>query len=334
MTLKLRLKIVTSLILIIGAVSCTQKVKVVKNDTTHSMDSLKTFGTMGKELKVLKKGSETELFSYQGKGCITHMWFGGQELKHIDIKIYVDGEVQPSIDMEMYLGHGIGFKDDFSPWGTERMGNIGGESGIYNTYKVPFGTNIRITAQLTAEGKELENFWWIFRGTENLPVEFNGVKLPDNARLKLHKLEKHKAQPLEEFSMCDIDGSGMLYQVTMEAKGLRKTNHWKDLSFMESCIRAYIGGKKEPLFLSSGLEDYFLGTYYFNKGRYTNMLAGLTHFDKEENEFSGYRLHENDPVFFQNGMRLTNRCGEEIDGKIFHDPPATEYTTYVWTYEW
>jgi hypothetical protein len=41
-------------------------------------------------------------------------------------------------------------------------------------------------------------------------------------------------------------------------------------------MRAYIGGAKDPLMLSSGLEDYFLGTYYFNRGRYATPVAGLT----------------------------------------------------------
>jgi len=289
---------------------------------------------MGKELQVLKRDTETELFSYQGKGALTHMWFGGNELDHIEIKIYVDNEEQASIDMEIYLGHGIGFKDNYAPWGTERMGNIGGGSGIYNTYKIPFGENIRITAQLDGSGKEMKNFWWIIRGTENLPIEFAGVRLPETARLKLYKLENYTAEPLEEFTMCNVKGAGMLYQVTIQAKGLRDTDHWKDISFMESCIRAYMDNNEDPLFLSSGLEDYFLGTYYFNTGRYTNLMAGLTHFDEEENEFSAYRLHEDDPVFFQNGMRLTNRCGEKIGEKVFHDPPRTRYTTYTWVYEW
>ena len=48
---------------------------------------------------------------------------------------------------------------------------------------------------------------------------------------------------------------------------------------MEACMRAYIGGAKEPLMLSSGLEDYFIGTYYFNKGRYATPAAGVTHLD-------------------------------------------------------
>lgn len=305
----------------------------------YDLTSLQTFGTMGKELQVLKKEKEFELFDYEGRGCLTHMWFGGDLNGHEDmmIRVYVDGEEKASIEMELFLGHGIGFKDWHAPWGTEVMGNMGRTSGIYNTYKIPFSETVRITAQLApgADVSEREpTFWWIIRGTENLPVVFNGVRLPDNARLKLYKLEDYTAEPLEEFTMADIDGAGMLYQVAMEAKGLRDTDHWKDLSFMEACIRAYEKGKTEPMFVSSGLEDYFLGTYYFNTGRYINKLAGLTHFDKEKQEFSAYRLHEDDPVFFQNGLRLTNRCGEKIGDKIFHDPPPTRYTTYTWVYEW
>lgn len=305
-------------------------------DCNIQITSLKTFGTMGKKQRVLKKDMEIELFKYSGKGCLTHMWFGGsfKGWEDTQINIYVDGERQASISMKIFLGHGIGFHDDHAPWGTERMGKTGHPSGVYNTYKIPFGSEIRITGQLAQHAEENNYFWWIMRGTENLPVEYAGVKLPDKARLKLHKLENYVAEPLEEFILCDVKGAGMLYLVTMEAKGLRDSGHWKDLSFMESCIRAYIEDKKEPLYLSSGLEDYFLGTYYFNKGRYENKLAGLTHFDKEEREFSAYRLHEDDPVFFQNGLRLTNRCGEKIGDKIFHDPPTTRYTTYVWIYEW
>jgi len=313
--------------------SCTQE--KIDNVEIGEIESLKTFGTMGKELTVLKIDEETELINYEGKGCITHMWFGGgfEVVGFTKVRVYVDNEELPSIDMEMYLGHGIGFKDRGAPWGTERMGNIGGHSGIYNTYKIPFQKNIRITAILDEGGKENANFWWIIRGTENLPVVISGVSLPDHTKLKLHKLENYIADPLEEFTLCDVLGSGMLYQVTMEAKGLRNTNHWKDLSYMESCIRAYTNNEK-PLFLSSGLEDYFLGTYYFNTGKYTNKLAGLTHFDREKKEFSAYRLHEDDPVFFKDGLRLTNRCGEKIGDKLFHDPPQTRYTVYTWIYEW
>lgn len=177
-------------------------------------------------------------------------------------------------------------------------------------------------------------FWWIVRGTENLPVWLGGVRLPDNARLRLYRLENHRAKPLDEFALCDVKGAGALYQVTMAARALRRSGSWKDLSYMEACVRAYETGATQPLFLSSGLEDYFLGTYYFDKGRFHTPIAGLTHLDKQDNSFSAYRFHEDDPVFFQNGLRLTCRCGETLDGETLHDPPETEYTTYVWLYQW
>jgi hypothetical protein len=268
------------------------------------------------------------------------MWFGGaiKGVSQTRIRIYVDGEKTPSIDMELYLGHGIGFGDEYAPWGIARIGKAGAPNSVYDTYKIPFGTGIRVTAQFGEETPDHSLFWWIIRGTENLPVVLAGVRLPENARLRLHKMENHLAKPLEEFDLCDVKSNGALYQVTMAAKGMRKSNDkkvsWKDLSFMEACMRAYIGGSKEPLMLSSGLEDYFLGTYYFNKGLYATPIGGLTHFNKEENEFSAYRFHEDDPVFFQHGLRLTCRCGEKVGNHVFHDPPETLYTTYVWLYEW
>jgi hypothetical protein len=120
----------------------------------------------------------------------------------------------------------------------------------------------------------------------------------------------------------------------MAADGLRDEGDWKDISYLEAIVRAYINGQPRALSLSSGLEDYFLGTYYFNRGRYANDLAGLTHLDKIRNTFSGYRFHDDDPIFFQSGLRLTCRCGEEVAGKRLHDPPDTLFTTYTWVYHW
>lgn len=292
--------------------------------------ALKTFGTMGKEKQVLRRGREAELFRREGAGVLTHMWFGGsfKTLGRMRLRVYVDGEKKPSIDMALYLGHGMGFDDPGAPWGTARIGITGHEGGVYNTYRIPFGDGIRITAQpADEETQERPTLWWIVRGSEGLPVEVAGVRLPANARLKLHAREDFSAQPLEEFALLDTPGDGLLYQVTMAARS-------GNLSYMEACMRAYIGGAQEPLWLSSGLEDYFLGTYYFQTGRYHTPLAGLTHFDPKQGSFSAYRLHEDDPVFFRHGLRLTARVGEALDGRVWFEPQPTTYWTYAWTYEW
>jgi len=301
-------------------------------------ERLTTFGTSGKAVYPFTEGSKTEavLYEHEGKGCLTHMWFGGNwpDYERLRIRIYVDGEETASIDFELFLGHGIGFKDHFGPWGTRRVGKTGDPSGVYNTYRVPFGQRIKITAQLHAGDEKNKRFWYIFRGVEGMPIEFNGVRLPERARLKLHKLEGYRAETLEEFDFLNVEGAGMVYQVTMAAEGE------KGHTYLESCVRGYFDGSEEPVLLSSGLEDYFLGTYFFHRGMYHHDVAGLTHLDPKAHTFSAYRFHEEDPIFFKKGLRLTLRCGEEIGNQTHNErtqtwkAPPTTYTTYVWVYHW
>jgi len=300
--------------------------------------NMKTFSTIGKGSSALDGHHEATLFEHRGQGCLTHMWFGGdwEGYGKTRLRVYVDEETSPSIDMELALGHGDGF-GDHGPWGGSRMGKTGNKGGLYNTFRIPFGRHIKVTGQRHPDSPENSPFWWIMRGTEGLPILLGGVRLPDNARLKLYSRHDYEAKPLEEFDLCSVKGSGALYQVTIAAQGLR--NEGADgMSFMEACMRAYFGGSKQPVLLSSGLEDYFVGTYFFQRGAYTNDLAGVTHLDMAAHTFSAYRFHDEDPVYFAEEFRLTCRCGEtetgEMEGPTAGDPPPTRYRTYAWVYEW
>jgi hypothetical protein len=292
-------------------------------------EQLTSFGASGKEIQPFAGGGETEVFAHQGHGCLTHMWFGGDfpDYGRTRIRVYVDGETTASIDMELMLGVGIGFQDDAAPWGIARMGKTGSPSGIYNTYRIPFQRSVRITVQRAPGYKDNPYFWWIVRGVHHLPVMVGNVRLPDTARLHLYKRENYTAKRLEEFELCHTKRAGALYQVTLAAKS-------DNFNYLEAQMRAYLDGSQEPLLLSSGLEDYFLGTYYFNRGRYYTPMAGLTHKDDADHSFSAYRFHDDDPLFFQHGLRLTCRCGEQRGEHVFGDPRDTTYTSYVWVYEW
>lgn len=303
--------------------------------SASDLSSLSPIGTMGKWEKVLKGDGEAVLFEYKGKGCLSHFWFGGnfKGVEDTRIRYYVDGEKTASIDMNLYMGHGIGFGDNHAPWSNKYMGKIGKTSGIYNNYQIPFGKNIRVTAQRSKNAEDDPMIWWIVRGVENGRVKLGGVELPGEARLKLSRLENHEAQPLEEFDLCKVTGNGALFQVAIAAHGD------KNLAYLEACMRGYLGNSLKPLMLSSGLEDYFLGTYYFDTGRYYSDVAGLTHFDKDAGNFSAYRIHDSDPIFFKDGLRLTCRCGESDHGDITDkkscmNPTKTSYTTYTWVYQW
>ena len=329
---------------IVGAVFCWESARrnsgaasgATKQGTEPTLRApappMTLFGTMGKEGKLVP-GVEKVLFEKQGSGTLTHMWFGGAWPGWGDtrIRVYVDGEERAGIDMGLFLGHGIGWGDDSAPWGTNRLGKTGRPSGVYNTYKIPFGNGVKVTASLAPGVREPQVFWWILRGLTDYPVQVGGIALPTSARLHLYRRENIRLAPLEQAAILDTKNRGLLYAVTFEAVS---TN----FNYLEACLRAYPNGRKDPVWLSSGTEDYFLGTYYFNAGLYHNPVAGLTHGDPDRPgspfRFSAYRFHEDDPVPFQDGLRLVWRNGEEIDGHTFGDPRPTTFTSYVWTYEW
>ena len=296
-----------------------------------SASELETFGTAGKE-GLLYPDREVVLFHHEGAGCLTQMWFGGDwpGYDRTRIRFYVDGETKASIDMELFLGHGIGWGDPAAPWGSERLGKSGHPSGLYNTYRIPFGKSIRVTGQLGAGVEKPQVFWWIIRGVGNLPVFLGNIRLPDNARLLLQVRDNVELEPLQFFDIGHSSHAGALYQVTLAVAS-------KNFNFLEAVLRAYMDGAKEPLLLSSGTEDYFLGTYYFNRGMYHFPIAGLTHKEQAADgtcRFSAYRFHEDDPIIFQKGFRLAWRNGEEKGGKPYGTPQRSRATSYVWLYEW
>lgn len=305
--------------------------------TAGELDDLQLIGSIGKGERVLQGGKEVVLFEHTGKGCMTHFWFGGNfnGVEDTRIRYCVDGEEIASIDMDLYMGHGIGFNDNHAPWDTKYAGKIGKQNGIYNNYRIPFGKSIRITAQNSHVAENNPEIWWTVRGIENGRVQLGGVELPEKARLKLHRIEGRTFEPLEEFNLFDVEGAGAVFNISIAAQGLEKDH----LSYLEACVRAYVGESEELVMLSSGLEDYFLGTYYFDTDRFYSDVAGLTHIDRKAKSFSAYRFHDDDPIFFSNGLRVTCRNGETRHGTqegpvAFKDPPRTRYTTYAWVYQW
>lgn len=297
-----------------------------------SFDNVRTFTYCGKEEQPFRSSVEPNLALHEGQGYIDHMWFGGAFAHYLNLrlKIYVDGEPAPSIEMELGMGAGIRSEQSSAPWGTRYFGITGSPSGIFYNYRIPFTRGVRVTAQLPVGVASDQSFWWIIRGLENRPVEVSGFALPPAARLKLHKLDNYIAQPLEIFDLAGVPGAGLVFQTAMAAQS---TN----LEFMEGQMRAYLGRSNDPQFLSSGLEDYFLGTYYFNAGPYHFAQAGLTSKSEADSSFSAYRVHDEDPLLFADGIRLACRCGERRGDKTFGptgNPQPTTYTTYVWTYSW
>lgn len=116
--------------------------------------------------------------------------------------------------------------------------------GIYNTYRIPFGKGIRIT-MYRASGDGV--FWYIVRGVTNYPLVVGDLQLPANTRLALYKNENVMLAPLQYLPLVNASNTaGMVLQVTIQANST-------DFNYLEACVRAYIDGDANPVFLSSGV---------------------------------------------------------------------------------
>lgn len=336
----------TVLLVVVLGVVWVATVVAAQIDPKHS--KLRTFGT------AIKNGNlqvtEQTIFEHNCTrgGVVTEMWMTGgwDGFNQTRVRIYIDGETTASIDYQLYLAHGIGFGDD-SAWQSSFItGKNAHGGGLYNTYRIPFGKSIRITAALAYEADNV--FWFIIRGLENMPVIIGDLQLPAGTRLKLYKNENVTLEPLQYTTLAASNSTaGALFQVTIEAQS-------PDLNFLEACFRAYIDGAAEPQFLSSGTEDFFLSAFYFNSGQFWSSESGLTHFEtsSDYNRISMYKFFERDPVLFTEQFQLVWRNWEDsaCPNKWPPPPPSTDidvdvrvgaplvnnmtYTSYVWVYEW
>eukprot|EP01049_Picozoa_sp_SAG25_P005170 SAG25_NODE_344_length_9418_cov_328.220815_10_plen_607_part_01 len=193
---------------------------------------------------------------------------------------------------------------DGGPWGEALFGHTASRGGVYSTVRIPFGAHLRATiTSPSASG----TFWFIIRGVEAYPVQIGDVTLPAAARLKVHRINQ-STSPLELVTLVSIPRgtAGALLNVKADAES--GTYH-----YLEACMRATIDGGAEPMFLSSGGEDYFLSAFYFNEGEFKTPESGLTFYDGH-GSLSAFKTHDRDPLLFADGLELVWRNGENTTG--------------------
>ena len=270
-----------------------------------------------------------------GDVCVLrHMWFGGKwpGYNYTRLQIYVDNEETASIDARFNVFHGMGFDDDsLGPWSAGALfGRSGHPSGIFNTYEIPFYKNISIVCTpyttYTQPAYDAKRFWWIFRGVEQYTggdsVKLAGIDLPIGTRLRLFSQNDKLVQAYDELAFFESATAGTALLNVLSVTGA-------SITYLEGMVRGYASGVES--LHSSGTEDYFLGTYYFDAGAYQNPLAGVTHLTHDaEERFCGYRVHTDDPILFKPNYSMTWRCGEQGHSGNSSCVASTMALVYQW----
>ena len=275
---------------------------------------MRSFGSVIKSGKLIA-GEEQIVFEHNittddSHGVVVQQWFAGPYVSdpNARVRYYIDGETEPSIDMTLAMAHGVGpskaqnagHNEPITPWASKRWSHSA-DLAFVNTIRIPFQHTLRVSITVSTT----LSFYYMIRGVENYPVALGDLLLPSTSKLRLHSTMANVTKR-EQFTAVSA-------KVEPGGKGgALLASGWlvysESTRFQEGCVRAIIDGR-DPMFLSSGFEDYFLVAYFHNP--FTKAHLPDAGFERnasdiggDSNSVQGYRIHESDPLLFTQSLEL------------------------------
>ncbi|MBN2308295.1 MAG: DUF2961 domain-containing protein [Candidatus Hydrogenedentes bacterium] len=248
----------------------------------------------------IEPGQTFEVADIAGPGAIQQIWMTPTGNWRFSIlRIYWDGEQEPSV--EVPLG-------DFFCMGWGQYAHVNSlpvcvnPGSAFNCYwEMPFGKSCTITVENIAEEQM----------TLYYQINYTLTEVPEDAGRFHAQFRRTNPLPYKEvYTLVDgIKGKGH-YVGTYMAWQVNNTGWWG-----EGEIKFYLDGDEWPTICGTGTEDYFCGSYNFDRdGQYTEFstaYAGLPQVIRpdgtyqSQQRFGLYRWHIMDPIRFEEDLKVT-----------------------------
>jgi len=286
----------------------------------------------------LKAGSTAILADIKGAGSIRHIWFtinspSPFHLRELVLRMYWDGETDPSVEVPIgdFFGTGFEYAEEsgqkYQSWWSLPITVQDRAMNCY--FHMPYGTGARIT--LTNDGtQDVSNLYFHVDYQE-----FRDAQVVSNQG-RFHAQWRHeltRAVPASESGGKNVDGKNNY--VFMEAKGNGQyvgtilnvfglsTGWWgegDDMFFVD-------GESGHATINGTGMEDYFNNAWAFQK-EFNYPFIGYS--QQGNRDWTGshtmYRFHIEDPIYFQKSLRATIEHGHA-------DDRADDYTSVAFWYQ-
>ncbi len=282
-----------------------------------------------RDSKTVPGGESFTVLEVSGAGRIVHTWFtlasaDPDYLANTRIKMYWDGEAEPSVDAPFgdfhTLGHGRVAKVNSAlvtvlarPELNLNLPNrnVGG----FNTYfPMPFGKGAKIVIEnrsrlpLRALYYQIDYQEW--RAAPS-PLRFH-AKYHETAREEPKQgegdFDQRNPDGVDNHLVLETKGRGHFIGMTLSADAQRA-------GWWEGDEMIWIDGGAKPKINGTGTEDYFGGAWGF-RHQYTFPYHGVSYFEKvgwrepwQAGKFSMYRFHERDPIVFEKSIRVSIERG-------------------------
>jgi len=248
----------------------------------------------------IEPGRVFEMANIAGPGAIQQIWMTPTGVwRQTILRFYWDREETPSVECPVGDFFGMGWGEYAHLNSLPVCVNPGSAFNCY--WEMPFRRQCRITVEnLAAETMVLY-----------YQVNYTLTEVPDDAAY--FHAQWRRSNPLKQgevHTLLDgVKGQGH-YVGTCLAWQVNNTGWWG-----EGEIKFYLDGDEWPTICGTGTEDYFCGSYNFDRdGQYTvfsTPYSGLHQVIepdgayRSQQRFGMYRWHIMDPVRFQQDLRVT-----------------------------
>lgn len=250
---------------------------------------------------IIRPGETFTLAEINESGCIQHIWMTPTGNWRFSIlRFYWDGEENPSVECPVGDFFGMGWCEYAKLTSSAVCVNPG---SAFNSYwQMPFHKKCKITMQNLDE-KQMTLYY---------QITYCLTEVPENAAC--FHAQFRRVNPLvykDVVTIVDnIKGKGQ-YVGTYLAWQVNNNGWWG-----EGEIKFFMDGDREfPTICGTGTEDYFCGSYNFDRGgQYTEFCtnyAGLHQVIrpdgayKANQRFGLYRWHVVDPIRFDKDLKVT-----------------------------
>ncbi len=275
----------------------------------------------------IEAGQTFTLAEINGPGNIQHIWMTPTgNWKFSIIRIYWDDEKEPSVEVPVGDFFGMG-------WGQYAHLNslavcVNPGSAFNSYWQMPFRRKCRITMENIDE-KPMRLYY---------QIDYTLTDVPADAAYFHAQFRQSRPNSNSLHTLVDgIKGQGH-YVGTYMAWQVNNNGWWG-----EGEIKFFMDGdKKFPTICGTGTEDYFCGSYNFDReGQYTEFstpYAGLHQVIrpdgtyKSNQRFGLYRWHILDPVRFKKDLKITIQdLGWRSGGRYL--PQQSSISSVVYWYQ-
>ena len=246
----------------------------------------------------IPEGKAVTIARIEGPGCITRIWLtvsckDRYFLRRILMRMYWDGEENPSVEVPVGDFFGTGF--EYTHYTSLLVGMTSG--GYYCYIPMPFSESAVIEVVNECEC-DVDLFYY--------HIDYQELDRMEEDVGRFHAQWRREVPTTlgTQYTILDADGWGHFIGCNLNMQG-----YTDDLSFLEGDEMIYVDGEDFPSIYGTGTEDYFSSGWYFTTGAFDGPLHGLIMKDEKSARIAAYRFHINDCIPFQNSIVVTIEHG-------------------------